>query len=218
MRCLLIQSTGKHFMACGDMKFMDEMLAMPRDARVRRNLDVIIQWDAMLAALLALPQPVVARVQGGAVGAAVGLIAACDLVIAGEAALLSVAHVHHAEAVSGMITYFLPRQIGYKKAMHLALLGDRIAAREAERLGLVSLVVADSELNAETDKLIARLLQGPSAGYALIKEIILASLDNGRAEQVALEHVAASKSAATNDWLEGCDALYRRRTPRFQGR
>jgi 2-(1,2-epoxy-1,2-dihydrophenyl)acetyl-CoA isomerase len=218
VRCVLVQSTGKHFMAGGDLKFMDQMIAMSRDGRVGKNLEIIMQWDAVLSALLALPQPVVARVQGGVVGAPVGLIAACDLVVAGESAFLSVAHVHHAEAVSGLITYFLPRQIGYKKTMHLALLGDRIPAREAERLGLVSQVVADAELAAATDQLVARLLSGPTAAYALIKRTVLDSFENTRPQQAALEFIAASKSAATDDWEAGCDALYKRRKPQFTGR
>ena len=79
IRCVLIESTGKHFMAGGDLGFLDEMMALGVDGRVGRNLDIIIQWNDVLEALLGLPQPVVAKVQGGVVGAGVGLVAAASL-------------------------------------------------------------------------------------------------------------------------------------------
>jgi 2-(1,2-epoxy-1,2-dihydrophenyl)acetyl-CoA isomerase len=218
IRCVLIESTGKHFMAGGELAFLHDMIAMGVDARVGRNLDIIMQWNDVLEAILALPQPVIAKVQGGVVGAGVGLVAVCDLVVAGESAFFSVAHVHHAEAVSGLITYFLPRQLGYKKAMHLALLGDRLAAREAERLGLVSLVVPDDELTQQTHKLVQRIVMGPPLAHALIKDSMLRSLDNTRQQQAAVEFIAASKSAATQDWAEGCDAVVKRRAPIYGGK
>jgi 2-(1,2-epoxy-1,2-dihydrophenyl)acetyl-CoA isomerase len=218
IRCVLIESTGRHFMAGGDLAFLEEMIALGVDGRVGRNLDIILQWNDVLEAILALPQPVIAKVQGGVVGAAVGLAAACDLVVAAETAFFSVAHVHHAEAVSGLITYFLPRQIGYKKAMHMALLGDRLTAREAERLGLVSLVVPDDDLAQQTQKLVARIVKGPPLAHALIKDSMLRSLDNTRQQQAALEFIAASKSSATQDWVEGCDAVVKRRAAIYGGK
>lgn len=218
IRCVLIKANGKHFMAGGDLNFHDELMTMTHNERFGKLVSVIDEWNEMLFALLALPQPVVASVQGGAVGASFGLVAACDLVVAAENAFFSIAHVLHGGSIDGLVTYILPRQIGYKKTMHLALLGQRLSAREAERLGLVSSVVPLEDLRAETDKIVEHLANGPSVAYKMIKDLVSKSLDRSIEEQAQLENIYCSRSTQTEDWVEGSDAVFRKRPAKFVGR
>jgi 2-(1,2-epoxy-1,2-dihydrophenyl)acetyl-CoA isomerase len=217
VRCVLIKSTGKHFSAGGDLKLDAEIIAMPHDTRFGVQVDLGLQWDDMISVMLTVPQPIVASVQGGAVGGAVGLVAACDIVIAAENAFMSIAHIHCGLAVSELITYFLPRQIGYKKTMYLALLGERVSAREAERLGLFSTVVPSEQLQEETTKLVERLANGPTAAYGYIKELVLNSFDRSRQETATLEAVYVAKTSKTHDFAEGSEAVHKKRKAIFTG-
>jgi 2-(1,2-epoxy-1,2-dihydrophenyl)acetyl-CoA isomerase len=217
VRCVVLQANGRHFMAGGDLNYHDELMAMKPAERLAPLLALIERWNAMLKALLAVPQPIVARVQGGVVGASFGLVMACDLVIAAESAFFVVAHALHGGAIDGLVTYFLPRQVGYKKAMQLCLLGRRIGAREAERLGIVSEVVADELLASETDRLVQQLSEGPTRAYGMIKELVMTSLEHSLEEQATLENLRTAASAMTRDWEEGSDAVFRKRKPVFTG-
>jgi 2-(1,2-epoxy-1,2-dihydrophenyl)acetyl-CoA isomerase len=217
VRCVLIKSTGKHFSAGADMDFEAQFAAMQRNEKMGTQLDINLKWNEMTSALLAVPQPVVASVQGGVVGGAIGLVAVSDLVIAAESSFLFFAHVTVGVPLSELLSYFLPRQIGYKKSMQLALLGDRVSAREAEHLGLVNMVVPDDQLQVETDKLVERLANGPTLAYAHIKEQIMNSFEHSREEQAMLECMGAAKSALTRDVAEGIDAVIKRRRPMFRG-
>jgi len=217
VRCVLIRGHGKHFMAGGDLSSIDETLNKPP---VERSLHVaapIHVYNHFGRLLRRLHKPLVASVQGAVAGAAVGLIAACDLVIAADSAFFFVAHVLHGGSVDGLTSYFLPRQLGTRKAMELALLAERIPAAEAQRIGLINFVVPAAELAAETDKLVQRLAAGPTRAYALIRNEILASLDNSLEEQGRLEAESYGTAALSSDWNEGLAAFFAKRKPHFTG-
>ncbi|MET0986491.1 MAG: enoyl-CoA hydratase-related protein [Steroidobacteraceae bacterium] len=160
------------------------------------------QYNVLIRVLRRLNKPVVVSVQGAIAGAAVGLATACDLLIA-DSAYFFVPHMLHGGACDGMTTYFLPRIIGVRKTMELALLGERISAAEAQRLGLVNFVVPAAEFEAETAKLATRLASGPTRAYGLIRN------------EVEAESYAAS--ANTSDWSEGIRAFLEKRKPKFSG-
>ena len=165
-----------------------------------------------------LGKPIVASVQGGVAGAAVGLVAACDLVVAADDTFLFVAHVLHGGSNDGLTTYFLPRQIGVRKTLELALLGERITATQARELGLVNFVVPRAELESETAKLVERLASGPTRAYGLIKTLVDASLGNSLEAQGRLEAETYGKAAMTDDLVEGIGAFLGKRKPHFVGR
>ena len=217
VRCIVIRSTGKHFSAGADMGMESELEAMAATAKLGAQVDITLRWNEMTAALLNVPQPVVASVQGGVVGGSVGLMLMCDLVIAAESAFFLLAHVNVGVPLSESISYYLPRQIGYKRSMQLALLGDRVPAREAERLGLFNFVVPNDQLAAETDKLVQRLAHGPTLAYAHIKRQIMGSFGHSRQEQTLLECIAAARSSQTQDVSEGVAAVIEKRKPNFKG-
>jgi 2-(1,2-epoxy-1,2-dihydrophenyl)acetyl-CoA isomerase len=217
VRCLLLRGNGKHFMAGGDLGSIDETLQKPpieRALRVSAPIHVYNQFGRLLRRM---SKPIVASVQGAVAGAAVGLVAACDLVIAADTAFFFVAHVLHGGSVDGLTSYFLPRQIGTRKAMELALLADRLPAAEAQRIGLVNFVVPAAQLESETDKLLQRLAAGPTRAYGLIRNEILASLDNSLEEQGRLEAESYGTASLSGDWMEGLTAFFAKRKPEFKG-
>jgi 2-(1,2-epoxy-1,2-dihydrophenyl)acetyl-CoA isomerase len=118
-----------------------------------------------------------------------------------------------------LLTYFLPRQIGLRRALEMALLGERIAAPEAQRLGLVNFVVPEAKLAEETTKLVERLCKGPTLGYGLIKQLMYASFENSMMEQGLLEgELYGGKALHTEDVKDGLKAFFERRPPDFHGR
>jgi 2-(1,2-epoxy-1,2-dihydrophenyl)acetyl-CoA isomerase len=102
--------------------------------------------------------------------------------------------------------------------MELALLADRVPAAEAQRIGLINFVVPADKLEEETQKLVLRLAAGPTRAYGLIRNQILASLENSLEEQGRLEAESYSGAALTSDWSEGIAAFFEKRKPGFTGR
>jgi 2-(1,2-epoxy-1,2-dihydrophenyl)acetyl-CoA isomerase len=217
VRCLLLRGNGKHFMAGGDLSSIDETLQkgpIERSLGVAAPIHVYNQFGRLLRRM---NKPIVASVQGAVAGAAVGLVAACDLVIAADSAFFFVAHALHGGSCDGLTTYFLPRQIGTRKSMELALLAERISAAEAQRIGLINFVVPAAQLATETDRLVQRLATGPTRAYGLIRQEILASLDNSLEEQGRLEAESYAAASMSADWTEGLAAFFAKRKPGFTG-
>lgn len=217
IRCVLLRGAGKHFMAGGDLEYVQEFVAQSPGRRAALAEVPIHEYNVMARTMRRLGKPIVASVQGAVAGAAVGLVAACDLVVAADNAFFFVAHVLHGGSNDGLTTYFLPRQIGVRKTLELALLGERVTAAEAHRLGLVNFLVPAAQLEAETGKLLDRLAAGPTRAYGLIKGLVDASLDNSLEAQGRLEAETYGKAAMTEDLVEGIGAFLGKRAPRFRG-
>ena len=218
VRCVLFRANGKHFQAGGDLDVDQMSKARPVHERLGWFADQIAAWNAVLRSIVTLPKPVVASIQGMTVGASIGLLGASDLVIAAEDATLWLAQPKHGYTLDGMPSYFLPRQIGQKRAMEWALLGRRISAGEAARLGMVNFVVPSDRLAAETAALVRELAAGPTAAHALNKAMIRDSLENDFDTQAGRELDTYLKGVVTDDWLEGTAAFLGKRSPVFKGR
>lgn len=218
IRVLLIKGEGKHFMAGGDLELIVDLDKADDAERTLFGEGPIQQYNIMARALNRLDKPVIASVQGGVAGAAVGLVGACDLVICADTAFFWAAHILHGGSNDGLLSYFLPRHIGLRKALEMALLGDRIGAPEMQRLGFVNFVVPEADLAAETDKLVARLAKGPTRGYGQIKRLMYASLGNSMEEQGRLEAECYGQILHTEDVKDGLKAFFEKRPPNFQGR
>jgi 2-(1,2-epoxy-1,2-dihydrophenyl)acetyl-CoA isomerase len=146
------------------------------------------------------------------------LAMACDLAIAAEDAFFTLAYCHIGLSPDGSSTWSLPRIVGARKAMELALLGERFPAAEALRLGLVNRVVPVAALEEETAKLARRLASGPARAYAHTKRLLNASIGNTLESQLQLEGVAVADCMTTDDLNEGVTAFVEKRAPRFTGR
>lgn len=209
---MVIAGAGRAFCSGDDLKSMgtpeypgpDDELARVRDG-----------YPLLLKRIRQLRVPVIAKVQGYALGAGCDLALACDFAIAVEDALLGLVFVQRGIAAG---TALITRQVSYHRACELLLLGDMITAVEAERLGLVNRVVPAGELDAAVRELADRLASGPTAVIGALKEAMNLGLSVGFEE--ALEHqvMATLQATETDDNREGRQAFLEKRPPRFTGR
>ncbi len=218
VRCVVLQGAGGHFMAGGDVKSFKERQGLPgteRQLAVTRGLHTL---HYAIYRVRRMPKPVIASVQGAAAGAGVSLAIACDLVIASEDAFFVLAYANLGLSPDGSSTWFLPRAVGQKRAMEMALLAERIDAETALDWGLINRVVPAAQLAAETDKLARRLASGPTLAYGRAKALLSASFDNTMEHQLELEGRSIAESMVTEDHVEGVNAFIEKRTPVFKGR
>jgi len=165
-----------------------------------------------------MPKPIIGRVHGFASGYGMSLALGCDLVIAGESTRFNMAYVLVGLAPDGGSTFFLPRLAGPRKALELLFTGDAIDAREAQRLGIVSRVVPDAELEQAVLDLARKLAQGPPLAMAEAKRLVYRGLSETLERQLEDEREAIQRSAATQDFSEGVSAFVGKRRATFQGR
>ncbi|MFA5631428.1 MAG: enoyl-CoA hydratase-related protein [Porticoccaceae bacterium] len=219
IRCLLLKGNGKHFMAGGDLSLIVDFHQLDPAQKALWGESPPREFIYLIRIMMRMKKPIVASVQGGVAGAALGLISACDFVIAANNSFYWAAHVLHGGTADGCISWFLPRNIGLRKAKEMAMLGDRIYAQEAKELGLINFVVEESELQAKTTELVQRLCKGPTVAYGLIKQVYHVSLQNTLEEQGALEaDVYGNQALQTNDASEGLMAFFEKREANFSGR
>jgi len=215
VKVLLITGAGPHFAAGGDIKsFADALTQSPEGLRAdfeRRSEEAAPLW----LALERIPQPVVVAVRGFSAGAALSFIAGADYSLASDNAQFLLAHVGIGLVADAGTTYHLPRAIGVRKAKELAFFGDRIDAQTALQIGLVNRVVADAELEAETEKWVSRLAAAPATSIACAKRMMNASLGNDMRAQLDMERVSVGDCGATADLQEGVAAFMEKRKPVF---
>ena len=217
VRCVVLRGAGGHFMAGGDIKRFKDMQSSPPAQRNAEVLNGLHSLHFAIYRLRSMKKPVLASVQGAAAGAGVSLLAACDLAIAGDDAYFTLAYAHIGLSPDGSSTYFLPRMLGLRKAMELALLAERFDAAEAREMGLVNRVVPAAELEVETLKLANRLANGPTFAFGRAKALMQASLENTLERQLELEGRSLAECMGTADHAEGVDAFLEKRAPVFQG-
>lgn len=218
IRCLVIRSEGKHFMAGGDLEVVTSLEGKSPSELTDVGEGSISDYNRMLYAMMQLEIPVIASIRGAVVGVAVGWVAACDLVIASDTTFFQAAHVASGGSSDGLTSYFLPRQIGLRKALELTLLGDRVDATEAKRLDLINFLCPDHELEQQTDALVQRFKSGPTRAYAKVKQLIYGSLDASFDEQARAEAEGYQTMLYTEDLHEGITAFFEKRAPKFKGR
>ena len=184
-------------------------------AEVARSLEEY--YHPLLAQLHALPQPVLAAVNGIAAGAGANLALNCDLVVAARSASFQQAFARIALLPDCGGTWLLPRLVGLSRAKALSLLAEPLNAQEALEWGLVARVFEDEDFVSETATLAERLAAGPATAYRLIKRTLESSFENSFSQQLALEAEAQQEAAATEDFREGLAAFREKRSPRFRG-
>lgn len=217
-RCVVVRGAGDHFMAGGDIKGFHGRLAETPAERSAHFRAKIHKLHPAIVSMRRMPKPVVASLQGAAAGFGLSLALATDLAIASEDAYFTLAYCLIGTSPDGGSSYHLPRIVGLRKAMEIALLGERFDAETARRLGLVNWVVPAAELEAETAKLAARLAGGPGHALGQTKALLNASLDNALEAQLGLEAESFAGCAATEDFAEGVSAFVEKRSAKFYGK
>ena len=217
VRCVVLRGAGRHFCAGGDIRLMRDWAAMPTDIRMEQFRSFISGFHVVVSGMQELPKPVVAGLHGAVAGAGLSLAMNSDLAVAADDAVFTLAYIGIGTSPDGGGTYGLPRIVGLKKAMEIAMLGDRFDAATALSLGLVNKVVPAKERERETHALAARLAQGPTAALGRTKALLHASLTSALSAQLDREKESFVHCAATDDFAEGLDAFMEKRTPTFTG-
>jgi 2-(1,2-epoxy-1,2-dihydrophenyl)acetyl-CoA isomerase len=214
VRVIVVTGAGGTFSAGGDLKTMPERLAQPRDVR-RANIAVDAQ---LIPALRALPKPVLAMIDGAAVGAGLSLALACDLRLASSRARLGAAF--HRVGLTGDfgLLWLLPRIVGPTRAMELLMRAEPIDAARAEAIGLVNGVLDNDRLADETYALARRLANGPPIAQGFTKRGLHHALEVDLAAMIEWEAEAQSICSHTADAYEGVHAFLAGRKPVFSGR
>lgn len=215
VRCVVLTGAGDGFMAGGDVGYFKNALADIDAGRVEELSPIFEHVHGIVAALRDMPQPVIGALHGAVAGFGVSLAAACDLTVAAAESRFTLAYCHLGTSPDGASTYLLPRILGLKKAMELALFGDRFDAREALEMGLVNKVVPGAELTAAVGEWTRRFVAGPRFAYARTKMLMYRSMENTFDTQVKLEEATFKECAQTADFAEGVTAFVEKRRAKF---
>jgi len=211
---VVVTGAGRAFCAGGDVVRMGE--GVPSALDLKNEL-----WERIHRiprTLEAMDKPVVAMVNGPAVGAGMGMSLMCDVRIASEEARFSTGYVRVGLVPGDGDTYFLPRLVGTARALELFWTGEMIDAAEALRLGIVNRIVPAPELRETTHALARRIADGPQVAIRLMKRLVYQSmrLDLRTHLDLVSSHMAIVRQTA--DHAEGVAAFKERRPPHFQGR
>ena len=174
-------------------------------------------YNPIVTKLRNLPKPVIAAVNGVAAGAGANIALCCDIVVAAQSASFVQAFSKIGLIPDSGGTYFLPRLVGWQKASALFMLGDKIVAAEAERMGMIYKVYEDAELKDASIGLAGKLAQLPTRALALTKHALNYSCTNTFGEQLLLEDELQQKAVRTADYREGVNAFLGKRVPLFKG-
>jgi len=175
-------------------------------------------YNPLVKLITSLEKPVICAVNGIAAGAAANIALACDLVYAARSASFLQAFARIGLIPDAGGTYWLPRQIGFARAMGVALFADKVTARQAEAWGMIWEAVPDDAFAATVRERAARLAAGPTAAYRLIKQALRRSFEHGLADQLALEAALQGEAGRTRDFREGVAAFIEKRPARYEGR
>jgi 2-(1,2-epoxy-1,2-dihydrophenyl)acetyl-CoA isomerase len=210
VRAVLISGQGRAFAAGGD-------LAQMRDSPVEAADRLITPLHEALRLLGQIDAPVLASLQGAVAGAGLSLAASADLAIAAEGTKFNLAYANIGASCDVGASWSLPRLVGLRRSLEIALMGESFDARRALEIGLVNRVVARDDLEAESEALARRLAEGPTQAYGRMRRLMRTSFDRSYAEQLDAEREAFLASAATADFQEGLASFFERRPARFQG-
>lgn len=212
VRSIVLTGNGKAFCAGQDLK---EVTDTDLNPGFKKILDE--HYNPIITRIRAIKKPIIAAVNGVAAGAGANIALACDIVVAHE----KVSFIQ-AFSLIGLVpdsagTFFLPRLIGFQKALALAMLGDKIGAEEAEKMGMIYKCVSTEEFEETINKLAVKLANMPTKALGLIKELYNKSMTNDLDSQLALESKLQIEAASTNDYAEGVVAFIEKRKPNFKG-
>jgi len=211
VRAVYLTGAGKAFSAGQDLLEVIDPEG-PGMARILRE-----HYNPIVTRIRNLPKPVVAAVNGVAAGAGTNIALCCDIVVAAQGASFIQAFSKIGLIPDSGGTFFLPRLIGWQKASAIAMLGDKIGATEAERMGMVYKVYDNEAFSGASRALTAVLAQLPTRALAFTKHALNYSATNNLEAQLLLEDEFQQKAAMTADHQEGVRAFLEKRPAAFRG-
>ena len=216
IRCIIITGSGRAFSAGGDIKLFKSSIENGTSGKVMDDLTKVLYKIALF--LRKYPKPVVAAVNGWAVGAGMNLALSCDLVIASEKAKFRQSFCKLALIPGFAGTIFLSRQLTWQQAIQMSFFGDTYSADDMKRLGLINEIVPHEKLGEVAMQWAQRLANGPTLTYARTKELFFEALSTPLEEHLENERQMQIKSAETEDYKTGVFALIEKKEPEFIGK
>ena len=211
IRCVFITGAGKAFCAGQDLS----EIVGPEGPGMAKILSE--HYNPIIRKIRKLNKPVVAAVNGVAAGAGANIALCCDVVIAAQSASFIQAFSKIGLIPDSSGTFFLPRLIGMQRASAFMMLGDKISAEEAERIGMIYKFFPDNIFAGEAEKLAGVLASLPTKGLAYTKQALNKSLEQSLEQQLQTEDEFQQKAAGTKDFKEGVQAFLEKRQPIFKG-
>jgi 2-(1,2-epoxy-1,2-dihydrophenyl)acetyl-CoA isomerase len=217
VRAVRITGAGRAFSSGADLRDISGDDLTPEG---RPNVYGVLteRYHPIMHAIREMGKPVVAAVNGGAVGIGCSLALCCDLVVAAENAYFLLAFVNIGLVPDGGSSLFVPTRVGMARAAEMAMLGERVSSTQGFEWGLVNRVFADEDFERESAALTARLAAGPTRSYAASKRLLNRQLYSGMSEQLELEATLQQEMAGSDDFLEGVGAFLTKRPASFSGR
>jgi 2-(1,2-epoxy-1,2-dihydrophenyl)acetyl-CoA isomerase len=213
VRTIVLSGNGKAFCAGQDLKEVTDPDLNPGFKKILEE-----HYNPIILRIRKIKKPIIGAINGVAAGAGANIALACDIVVAHE----KVSFIQ-AFSLIGLVpdsagTFFLPRLIGFQKALALAMLGDKISAEEAERMGMIYKVIPLESFEEDVNKLALKLANMPTKALGMIKELYNKSMTNNLEAQLALESKLQIEAAQSEDYAEGVAAFIEKRKPNFKGK
>lgn len=213
VRSIVITGEGKAFCAGQDLV---EVTDQAQNPGFKKILDE--HYNPIIKKIRTTYKPIIAAVNGVAAGAGANIALACDIVIASESASFIQAFSSIGLIPDSAGTFFLPRLIGFQKASALAMLGEKVSATDAEKMGMIYKVIRVEDFENEVDTLAKKMANMPTKGLALTKKAFNQSFGNNLEEQLTLESKLQIEASETEDYHEGVAAFLEKRKPNFKGK
>jgi 2-(1,2-epoxy-1,2-dihydrophenyl)acetyl-CoA isomerase len=212
VRAVLLGGAGRMFCVGGDLK----SFAAQGDRLSAHLKELAGMLHLAISRFVRMDAPLIVAVNGAAGGGGMSFVLAADLVLAAESAKFTMAYTRAGLSPDGGSTYFLPRMVGVRRALELALTNRVLTAREAQDWGLITRVVGDAALAAESQALAAQLAAGATRAFGAAKRLLHHSFAESLETQMELEAQAIAEQARGADAREGIAAFIAKRAPRFE--
>lgn len=214
LRGVLMRAEGANFSVGGDLKSFyprrDNLAGLVRDWTAELHMGLQRLWQ--------LPVPIVAEVQGFAMGGGVALFAGADVVLAAQGARIGSAFAHIGFSCDSGTSVVLTERMGAARAKRFVMLGEVLSAEQAQQCGLVDVVVPDASLTQDAQALARKLASGPTVAYGEIKRLFRRASAIQREAQLEDEALTLARVSTTHDAQEGIAAMVEKRKPVFLGR
>jgi len=217
VRAVCVTGSGRAFTSGADLRDMAARPLTP-EGHIDVHTTLTTVYHPILTTLRRMPKPVIAAINGPAVGIGCSLALACDLLLCAESAYMLLAFVNIGLVPDGGALALVSTRAGASRAAAMALLGERVPAPELLRTGLVDEVVPDAEFDDRVRARLDAFAAGPTRSYAGSKRQLDTWLYAGLDEQLALEARIQQEMAASADFREGVTAFLEKRAPKFTGR
>lgn len=212
VRAIVIMGSGKAFCAGQDLKEVTTPELNPGFKKILEE-----HYNPIIKRIRKIEKPIIAAVNGVAAGAGANIALACDIVVASERASFIQAFSKIGLIPDSAGTFFLPRLIGFQKASALMMLGEKVSAEEAEKLGMIYKMYSAEDFNAEVYALADTLSKMPTKALGMTKRLLNQSLVNDLNAQLDLESKLQIEAAQSEDYAEGVSAFVEKRKPIFKG-